>query len=135
MVPEETAAAGQHSQKRVARFQFRPAQRLHANAEFQRTYANRCRGSDASLLIYARLNDLPVTRLGMSVSRKQGGAVKRVRLKRLIREAFRLVQHDLPPGLDLVVIPQAGCEATLDRFQQSLLRNVSYLGRKLRKGR
>lgn len=45
-------------------------------------------------------------RLGVSVSKDHGGAVRRNKLKRLLREAFRLEQHQLPPTLDLVLIPR-----------------------------
>jgi len=53
-----------------------------------------------------RENGLPHLRLGLSVSRKYGGAVQRNRLRRLYREAFRLTRHEMPVGLDLVLIPR-----------------------------
>lgn len=45
-------------------------------------------------------------RLGVSVSKDHGGAVRRNKLKRLLREAFRLERAALPRGLDLVLIPR-----------------------------
>ncbi|HVE11921.1 MAG TPA: ribonuclease P protein component [Elusimicrobiota bacterium] len=48
-------------------------------------------------------------RLGLSVSRKVGGAVRRNRLKRLIREAFRLNRARLKAGVDVVFYPRPGC--------------------------
>jgi len=45
-------------------------------------------------------------RLGVSVSKDHGGAVRRNKLKRLLREAFRLERHRFPADLDLVLIPR-----------------------------
>ena len=45
-------------------------------------------------------------RLGMAVTRKTGPAVQRNRIKRVLREFFRLHQAQLPSGVDLVVVPR-----------------------------
>ena len=45
-------------------------------------------------------------RLGMAVTRKTGSAVWRNRVRRLIREAFRMAQNSVPPGYDYVVVPK-----------------------------
>src|SRR3954451_5268522 len=90
------------------RLTFPQSRRMKTPAEFERCYARKRSASDGGLIVYAAENGRPHPRLGCSVSRKVGGAVVRNRYKRLFREAFRLAQHDLPPGGDLIVIPPAG---------------------------
>lgn len=75
-------------------------------------------------------NGLAHTRFGLSVSRKNGGAVVRNRLKRLLREAFRLEQHALPAGLDLILIPQPGPEPSLAGYRAALIQAVTAVSRK-----
>ena len=112
-------------------FRFRKAEHLRRPADFRRVYARRCAASDAWLLVQACSNDLPHSRLGLSVSRKYGNAVARNRLRRLYREAFRLSKYELPKGLDLVLIPRSPNEPPLDVLKQSLKTLVQQAARRL----
>ena len=103
---------------------FLPRYRLRSGSQFRRVYDRRCSASDAVLLIYAAANELDHPRIGLSVSRKVGGAVVRNRWKRLLREAFRLSREQLPSGVDLVVIPRAGFEPELSAIIRSLVRQA-----------
>jgi ribonuclease P protein component len=101
-------------------FAFRKHEHLLRPADFQRVYAAKCSASDHLLLVYGAANGLPHARLGLSVSRKVGGAVVRNRLRRLYREAFRLTRHDLPTGIDFILIPRRSDDVTLDGLMKSL---------------
>jgi ribonuclease P protein component len=57
--------------------------------------------------------------------------VERNRLRRLYREAFRLTRHEMPVGLDLVLIPRSRDEPALEDLKSSLPRLVKQLARKL----
>jgi ribonuclease P protein component len=104
---------------------------LRKPVEFQRTYDRRRSVSNAWLIVYACENGLPHLRLGLSVSRKVGGAVQRNRLRRLYREAFRLTRHRMPGGMDLVLIPRQVEPPTLAQLEESLPRLVGQAARKL----
>src|SRR5436305_12543841 len=112
-------------------FAFRPAEHLRRPADFRRTYDRRRSVSDSWLIVYACENGLPHLRLGLSVSRKVGQAVHRNRLRRLYREAFRLTRHEVPTGLDLVLIPRSPEEPPLEELKRSLPQLVGQLARKL----
>ena len=94
-------------------------------------YDGQCRAGDGHLLVFARRNGQTETRCGLSVSKKHGNAVRRGRLKRLLREAFRLTRHELRGGLDLILIPRQNSGATLGDYQTSLRRLVYKLERRL----
>lgn len=113
------------------RFQLRKHQRLRSGRDFERVYAAKNAARQPGLLVFGLRNGLRHARFGVSVSRKHGGAVERNRLKRLLREAFRLEQHALPAGLDLVLIPQQGPPAALDQLRLSLAKAARSLDKRL----
>jgi ribonuclease P protein component len=79
--------------------------RLSRSAEFDKVLRNgrSHAGREFVLYVFPRGSDEP-PRLGLSVSRKVGGAVERNRVKRVLREAFALEASRLPEGSDAVVI-------------------------------
>lgn len=108
--------------------------RIAKTAEYERVYGRRCSASDGVLLVFAAENELGHVRVGHSVSRKVGGAVKRNRWKRLIRDAARLERDQLPKGVDFVVIPRAA-RPVLDELRQSLRSLSQRLARRLARER
>lgn len=115
----------------MKRYGISPAQRIRDSRTFDRIYAQRHRAGDRHLLVFGARNELGITRFGLSVSKKHGGAVRRVRLKRLLREAFRLSQHDLPSGLDLILIPKQNSGAGRDEYRSALIAAADKLARRL----
>ena len=112
-------------------FRFRPDEHLRRPADFQRVYDRRRSASDDWLIVYGCENGLPRLRLGLSVSRKFGNAVRRNRLRRLYREAFRLTRHAMPAGLDLVLIPRKKEVPSLAQLKDTVPRLVAQVARRL----
>lgn len=106
--------------------------RLLRQVEFDRVYQSQRYAADQVLVLTAVENDLPITRLGLSVSKKVGNAVCRNRWKRLIREVFRLHLDQFPPGFDLVVRPRKGAIADGAAIARSLPKLVRQVTRRQR---
>ena len=113
------------------RLTFPPSRRLHGRRAFARVFASRTGRTAGPLRIHACVNDVGWPRLGLSVSRRVGNAVTRNRIKRRLREAFRLSQHDLP-ALDLVVVVRPHEPAAPDRYRALLLEAATALRKRLK---
>jgi ribonuclease P protein component len=104
---------------------------VRRGGEFRRAYQRRNTVADGQIVIFGYPNGLPYPRLGISASRRLGGAVVRNRWKRLLREAFRLRRTELPEGIDLIVIPRPKAEPTLASLLDSLPRLALGLAKKM----
>jgi ribonuclease P protein component len=113
-------------------YPFSKSMRLLRASEFERVFATRASAGDNSLLVYGAYNDVGHPRLGLTVSRKVGRSVVRNQWKRIIRESFRLVQHELPL-LDLVCIPCGKTAPDLHQLLKSLPALAGRIERQLQK--
>jgi len=89
---------------------------LSRSADFDRVFrSGRAHaGREFVLYVFPRGEAAP-PRLGLSVSRKVGGAVDRNKVKRLLREAFAVESAALPPGIDAVVVARQDARTLAER--------------------
>lgn len=109
---------------------FHPRHRLRHDREFQAVFGARVKKSAGPLTVFTRPNDLPHPRLGLSIGRRVGPAVRRNLLKRHLREAFRLLQHEIPraaadppASYDIVIASVAHTPLPLEEYT-TLLANL-----------
>ena len=109
---------------------FTKDQRIRKKTEFDAVFARRQRAFEGPIGVYVAPNQQPQSRLGISMSRKVGTAPRRNRIKRLLRESFRLQQHELPAGWDIVVVPKPHEPMSLESYRDAFMRVVGSAVRK-----
>ena len=110
-------------------FDFPKEKRLQTAGEFDAVFAAKVKVYAGPLMVHGRLNGAEQSRLGLSIARRVGNAVKRNKLKRLLRESFRLLQEHLPQGFDIVVSARPHQIQSLAAYQDLLLEAVQKLER------
>ncbi len=81
---------------------------LKLNHIFRRLYATNGH-ANGFLVLYARANRSNTNRVGITVSKKLGHAVVRNRVRRRLREVYRLNEDRFTPGWDIVVVARSRC--------------------------
>ncbi len=115
---------------------FRPHHRIQSTKHFARAFRTGSRARGSVLLVVVCENGLEHSRLGLSIGKKVWkSAVKRNRVRRVFREAFRHSLPELPGGLDVVLVAAAprlepGLEGTRAELLQLVPKALSRLERK-----
>ena len=99
---------------------------LKKNRDFQNVYKKGTSFANRYLVMYVSDNGLEMNRVGISVSKKVGNSVVRHRVKRLIKEAYRLQEEKFHRGLDVVIIARVSAkDISFEKTESALL----HLGR------
>lgn len=85
-------------------FSFKKEEKILKRAEFINLNVNGARHHTKNFVVILKQNTSDITRLGITASKKFGNSVKRNRVKRLIREFFRLNKQQIPKGYDIMII-------------------------------
>lgn len=102
---------------------------LKQNHLFRRLYQKGKSAAGRELVVYCRKNGLPYNRLGLTTGTKLGHAVVRNRIRRRIREAYRLSEERFALGYDIVVVARHGAvNAGFQEISACLLKQMRKLG-------
>ena len=95
---------------------------LRSNRDFQNVFKSGRSYANKYLVMYVSKNQLNGNRLGISVSKKVGNSVVRHRVKRLIKESYRLQENIFNSGLDIVVIARnSAAEVSYHEIESAML--------------
>jgi len=101
-------------------YTFPKSHRLRTKREFDEVYHAKVKDNRGPIVVFAKPNELSHPRLGLSVGRAVGTAPRRNAIKRRVREAFRLMQHDFPQGYDLLIVVRPHAPLPLADYQRAL---------------
>ena len=101
---------------------------LKKNHEFRRLYSKGKSAATATLAVYCRKTGRDSNRIGYTVSNKIGNAVTRNRIRRRLREIYRLHEGEVQRGYDVVIVARhRAAEADYHRLERDLTRAFSSL--------
>lgn len=102
---------------------------LKLNHLFRRLYHRGKSAANSYLVVYCRRNGSAENRIGYTVSAKLGHAVVRNRLRRRLREIYRLHEASVLPGWDIVVVARSrAVDASYPKLERSYLSLLDKLG-------
>ncbi len=108
---------------------------LTASPEFERVYRKGSVYRGRLFSVHLLPNTLGSPRLGLSVSKKVGGAVKRNKVRRRLKEIFRSSVESLPNDADFVISARpSAAEASFEELNDEFLRSLRRLGKSTRSG-
>lgn len=103
---------------RIIDRRLRKEERLRKKRDFERVFEEGAAFHGKNLTAYALPNSLGFSRIGIVTGKKVGRAVERNRIRRLLRECFRLNKALLGPGLDVVLITKKGFPTTFSGAEE-----------------
>ena len=101
---------------------------LKLNNDFRRLYSRGKSHAGAYVVVYALKSRRDGKRLGLTVGKAFGKAVKRNRMKRLMRESYRAIEGDIPDGYDFVIVARSRAIGT---SMHQIRRDMEYVFGKL----
>lgn len=102
---------------------------LKSNRDFRRLYSRGKRAVSPNLVLYVQKNRLGHNRLGITASKKLGNAVTRNKIRRRLREIYRLHEEEFLPGRDLVVVGRVrGVHSSYQMLDRDFLKLARKLG-------
>lgn len=107
----------------MGKYSLEKSEHLRKALDFKRVYSQGKSCADHFIVLFVFPNELERNRIGLSVSKKIGKAVKRNRVKRLFREVYRLNKDKIIQGVDLIFLARKDAtKLDFPKMERAILR-------------